>query len=105
MKMTRISRIADWITIITAPLTVASTVIAWSGVLNNGNVVVRDGILARVALAIAAIAAAWTFFLLTHVRLSKHFQNSKGSTAAFFSIILSALLGVALFVCVELLFS
>jgi hypothetical protein len=97
--------VADWIQIISAPLTVLSVYWAWSDRIKNAtaaSLVSPTFTLAPYAIAISLIATVWVFFFSVFVRLLRGWAKAKTDAVYLFSLI-ALIMGLALFIPVELL--
>ncbi|MBI2865362.1 MAG: hypothetical protein HYX94_12480 [Chloroflexi bacterium] len=98
-----ISRIADWITIITAPLTALSTLAAGSGVLHQPQETGKQSSLTAIAVTLLITVIAWLFFFLGQARISVALSHKIDNEATLFILILVNMVALAVFVAVELI--
>jgi len=98
-----LERIAAWITIVTGPLTVLTTVGAWWGRLDRVPKGYSPDSPVPDILAFLAILSAWCFLFLLQLRVFVALRNTLSDSAMFLSSILVGLIVLALFVAVEML--
>ena len=98
-----LGRLADWITIITALLTILSTFAAWSGRLDELGARRGEDSLTVTALTVLMIIVVWSFLFLAQLRAFVVMARRLPSTAAFGASCLMGLLALAIFCSVELL--
>jgi len=99
---TRLGKIADWITIITAPLTVITTFAAWFGKLDDIPVSGRKATTVY-AVLILLITIVWAALFFIQLRVLIALARKLPDIVVLFVAILVSILALAVFISVELL--
>lgn len=102
LQMSLRSKVADWITIVTGPLTVLMTFAAWTGRLDT----LRAGGASETtqqALAVIAITIFGSFLFVAQLRLVISYSQRYGQKVVVLLAVLIGILGLAIFWSVELL--
>ena len=98
-----ISRIADWITIITGPLTVISVFATWFGKVDQTQDTEKQDSLTAYAIAILLIIVAWSFIFLAQLRLFAALSRKYEDIVTFVFSIVIGIGALAVFSAVELI--
>jgi hypothetical protein len=98
-----VGRIADWITIITAPIAILTTIGAWVGKLDEISQSSQRDSMKPEILAAVLIIFVWCFFFFAQLRLYVLFYRKLSETASLYLSYLVALVGLSLSTAVELL--
>ncbi|MBI3600554.1 MAG: hypothetical protein HY097_07920 [Nitrospinae bacterium] len=98
-----IARIADWVTLITAPLTIIGTMAAWFGWIGLPTVNTGQSETAATAVAALLIVVVWSFFFFGHLRIVAGFSQRLSDTAAFGAACIVSLLTLVVVCSIEIL--
>jgi hypothetical protein len=96
-------RLADWITVITGPLSVAATISAWSGLLDRIDDQPGPQSATIEILAALMVALVWCFFFFAQLRLFARFHRTLSEVGTFYLSMLVGFLGLVMSTGVELL--
>jgi hypothetical protein len=99
----KLSRLADWITIATWPLTVFATFLGWKASMTGTRTTTGLTMLQNAALTLILTAAVWFFCFFSTLRVSVRYARRHEDLAGFVFYILASLLGCFLFIGFELL--
>ena len=98
-----IGRIADWVTIVTAPIAVLTTFGAWFGKLDEFSQSSQRASSKPQILAAILIILVWCFFFFAQLRLFAVFHRKLSDTAGLYLSYLVALMGLCMSTAIELL--
>jgi hypothetical protein len=98
-----LARVADWITVITGPLTILGTVGVWMGWFGAIDPAPERSETASGSLAVLIIIALWSFFFFGHLRIVAAMTGRVSETAAIGAGILISCLSLFTVCAIEVL--
>lgn len=98
-----LSRVADWITVISAPLAIIGTLAPWLGWVGSPSAGAHRSETALSSIAVLIIASMWTFFFFGHLRVVAKLCRHLSEFAAFGTAVLISLITLVVFCALEIL--
>lgn len=98
-----VARIANWVTIITAPLAIFGTIATWLGWIGSPRLGIERSETATLAVAVLLIVVVWAFFFSGHLAVVAWLSRLLSDVVAVGASLLVSFITLIIFCCIEVL--